>query len=129
MVLGDPSGTYTMAYDAAGRTTSVQEPFGLSLTFAYDGNGNRTRVDDSKGGVTTSVYDAADRLSSRELGGSGITKLKVSWGYDERDQVTGEYRWKWAASAWSPASTSTYAYDTSGRLTDLRHLDGSGHRK
>jgi YD repeat-containing protein len=41
-----------MAYDAVGRVTAVQEPFGQALTFAYDAVGNRTVVQDSLGGLT-----------------------------------------------------------------------------
>ena len=38
---------------------------------------NRTLVRDSTGGVTTSAFDAEDRLTSRQLGGAGITPERV----------------------------------------------------
>ncbi len=84
----DPDGTYTMAYDALGRTTSVAEPFGLSMTFGYDAVGNRTSVQDSKGGVTTVSFDADNRQLSEQVGGTGVSAMRFDYAYDAAGRTT-----------------------------------------
>jgi hypothetical protein len=41
-------------------------------------------VDDSLGGVQTSVYDAANRLTSRQFGGTGQMPLREDFTYTAR---------------------------------------------
>jgi RHS repeat-associated protein len=120
-----PHTGYTITYDAADRASFVSEPFGLTLSMAYDAAGNRTRVDDAKNGVTTSTYDVLNRLSGRELGGSGVTKQKVTWSYTADGASDTTTRYKWTGSAFASVGTTTYGYDAADRLTLIRHADGS----
>jgi YD repeat-containing protein len=102
-----------------------QDVWGLTLTFTYDAVGNRTRVDDSLGGVETSVYDAANRLTSRQFGGTGQTPLREDFTYTARDQLATATRYSDLAGT-QRVGESAYTYDPAGRLTNLQHHDGSG---
>src|SRR5262249_8999318 len=124
LTAADASGAYTVAYDALDRPSSTQEPFGLVLTNSYDAVGNRVRVDDSKGGVATSVYDAANRLTSRQFGGVGLTPLRFDQTFTARDQVAMITRYSDLAGT-QTVGDCTYVYDAVGRVTSIQHRDGS----
>jgi YD repeat-containing protein len=76
------AGLYEFEYDALGRITRVEEPFGVWLEFEYDPQGNRTVVTDSFGGTTTSTYNAAQQLLSRPgaVLSCGVHGAPVTWG-------------------------------------------------
>jgi YD repeat-containing protein len=118
------AGAYVLTYDELDRVKSVQEPFGLALTFTYDAAGNRTRVTDSKGGVATSVYDEANRLTSRQFS-DGASQLRFDYTYTARDQVETLTRYANLAGTTQVGQT-TYAYDTAGRTTQVKHKDAAG---
>jgi YD repeat-containing protein len=98
-------------------------------TCAYDAAGNRTRVDDSFGGVTTSTFDAVNRLSARELGGSGIAPMRAEWAYMAVGTVKSFTQRGWDGSAFTTAGATTYAYDAADRLTSQRRVDGAGTQR
>src|SRR5260221_6717730 len=87
LTAANAAGTYTMAYDSLNRPTTVQEPFGLSLTYAYDLAGRQTTTQDSQSGVSTSIYDGIGQLTTREFGGSGMTPLREDLTYTSRNQM------------------------------------------
>ena len=66
LTASNDAGAYSFTYDALNRVSTVNQPFGLSLTNVYDAADNRISVTDNKGGVTSSTYDGMNRLSSRE---------------------------------------------------------------
>jgi YD repeat-containing protein len=118
----DASGTYTYTYDPGNRLSTVQEPFGLSLTYSYDGNGNATGVVDSTGGVTTSVYDADNQLLSRLYTGQGAAvRFDQTWTADNQLGTVTRYADLTTAT---PVGTTSYFYDPGQRLTDVRHTAG-----
>jgi RHS repeat-associated protein len=119
------AGTYTMTYDALDRMATEQEPFNLTLTFSYDGASNRTLVQDSLGGVTTSVYDAANRLTSRQFGGTAQTPLRVDLTYTARDQLASVTRYSNLGGTVT-VGFSQYTYDGAERLTNLQHQNATG---
>jgi len=45
---------------------------------------------DCRGRITTSVFAAADRLTSRQFGGTGQTPLRIDLTYTARNQVATE---------------------------------------
>src|SRR5207237_5585630 len=98
---------------------------GLSLTFGYDAVGHRIRVEDSKGGVTTSTYDGDNQLTSRQLGGTGITPLRFDIAYTARNQVGTLTRYSDLAGT-TKVGESDSTYDSVGRLQNLQHKNGSG---
>ncbi|MCZ2340495.1 MAG: hypothetical protein LC104_01705 [Bacteroidales bacterium] len=120
----DPDGSYTLTYDRLNRVSTVDGPF-LDFTFAYDDNGNRTSVTDSTGAVETSSYDALNRLTSRELGATGVMPLKAAWSYDAAGLVDTLERFGWSGSAWVSAGATEYTYDDLDRLTGIHHADAS----
>jgi RHS repeat-associated protein len=121
----DYHGAYTMAYDALDRMTAVQEPFGQILTSIFDPVGNRTVLQDSLGGTMTSIYDAANRLTTREFGGSGQTPLRINMSYTTRNQLATETRYSDLAGT-QTVGYSTLTYDAGSRLINLDHQNGSG---
>jgi RHS repeat-associated protein len=122
-----PAGTYTMSYKAADLLTSVQEPFGLSLTFGYDADYNRTSVQDSTGGLTTVGYDKDDRETSVQYSDStaGIASLSFDYAYNARGDVTSVTDYSNSAGT-SLVATTTYKYDAADRLTNEKQTGSSG---
>jgi RHS repeat-associated protein len=82
------------------------------------------RVEDSFAGVLTSVYDNANRLTSRQFGGSGQTPLRIDLAYSLRNEVTTMTRYSDLAGS-TVVGTSVYAHDDAGRLTSIDHKNGS----
>jgi RHS repeat-associated protein len=118
------NGNYTMAYDALGRQTSVQEPFSLILTATYDAVDNRTKLQDNFGGVTTSVYDALDRLTSRQFTGQAPARIDLT--YTAQDEINTVTRYSDVGGS-TKVGSSTYVYDALGEITNLQHRDSSGN--
>jgi RHS repeat-associated protein len=119
------AGTYTFSYDALNRVTVTQEPFGLTLTATYDQVGNRTLLKDSLNGVLTSIYDQANRLTSRQFGGTSQTPLRMDLTYTPRNQIATETRYSNLAGT-TVVSSTTYTYDPATRLTSLQHRNSGG---
>ena len=107
-----PYGTFTYAYDALNRVTSITNPNNEVTTFGYDAISRRTSMAYDNGVVTTYSFDAASRLTnlSNDLGATNITNN--SYLYDSvgnRTSMTDSY------------GTSTYQYDDVYRLTNATH--------
>ena len=115
----------TMTYDALDRTSTVLAPFGAVLTYGYDAANNRTLVQDSFGATTTRTYDVLNRVTTMQFGGSGQTPLREDFTYTARDQVASQTRYSDLAGT-SKIGSSTFTYDSVGRLTNLQHLNGAG---
>ena len=120
------AGTYTMGYDALNRMTSEQEPFGMTLTYTLDAVGNLQVLKDSLGGITSSAYDAANLLTSRTMGGTGQTPVRVDIGYTPRDQISSITRSSNTQGTQHVGSTA-YTYDPDMRLTNITHEDANSN--
>jgi len=139
--------TATLAYDADGRLTSIQDPNSayaytydhdgrvlvvdnagtpgmphVLLTYAYDPVGNRTGLADNSGGSTTYAYDLAERLTGIALAGTGLTAVQATMAYDTANRLTGLTRLSGSAAV----GATTYAYDLADRLTGLTHANAAG---
>jgi RHS repeat-associated protein len=125
LTVANNAGTYTMTYDALDRMSTEQEPFNLTLTFTYDAASNRTLVQDSLGGVTTTVYDGANRLTSRQFGGTAQTPFRVDLTYTARDQLATVTRYSDLGGTVT-VGLSQYTYDGAERLTNLQHQNATG---
>jgi RHS repeat-associated protein len=121
----DQTGTITNAYDALGRMTSTQDVFGLTLTYSYDTADRRTLMQDSKNGVLTSVYDGGNRLTSRQLAGSGVTQARVDLAYSSRNELTGVTRYSDVGGG-TLAGTTSYSYDEASRVIAITHKNSAG---
>jgi RHS repeat-associated protein len=118
------SGAYTLVYDAATRVTNVSEPFGATLTLTYDAASNRTKLQDSLGGLTTFVYDAANNLAAEMFSGISVTVLEEDLTYTATNQPSTAKRYEGPSPQQFVGST-TFVYDTTSRLTNLLHRNGS----
>jgi RHS repeat-associated protein len=125
LTAANSQGTYTLTYDALDRVKTTQQPFGFGQTFTYDAVGNRTLVQDSFGATLTSVYDAVNRLTSRQVGGTGVTQMREDFTYTARDQVATATRYSDAAGT-QQVGVSSYTYDAAARLTNLQNGGAAG---
>ncbi len=130
--VGD-EGAVTYVYNPEGTVASVTDALGHLTSFGYDERGNLTSRTNALGGVDSWVYDAANQLvsSSDPLG-------RVSaFGYDAAGRVasTTDPSGTFANNTYNPdgtlatritaAGTTTYTYDSAGRVTSIDGPDGS----
>jgi len=142
--------TVTMAYDAAGRLTSIQDPnsdyaFGYDadnrltsvdnsgtpgmphvvVTYAYDADGNRTSLDDNFNGLTSYTYDVRDEMTGETQSGTGVAAKSVAFAYDDSGRMTTLTRYSNLAGTIEVGAT-TYTYDQADRLTGLTNTTATG---
>jgi RHS repeat-associated protein len=139
------AGWFSQAYDAAGNVTSEERALGCSATdsscggtqdFEYDGlyrvigstglaRGNieyeydldSNRLSKAYGSTAwTYEYDRTDQLVSENTGGT-----PVGYGYDAFGSMTAK-----VAENGQTLTTTTYQYDTGGRLEAITPASGSG---
>jgi len=130
--------TTTLAYDAAGRPTSLTDSLGYQSTATYNTGGDPTPVTDVAARPTTSVYDASGQVTASTLPGprtvsstydaegrptttTDPTGAVTTRAYDGQGRVsTAVDAIGTAASAGSAARTEhtvTYGYDPAGNVT------------
>ncbi|WP_405525514.1 LamG domain-containing protein [Streptomyces canus] len=128
---GDPA--YTKQYDAAD-TLLAQSSVG------YDGVGNVTSITDARGHTSHFTYDAAGTVTQEVQPVDGSTSITTTFGYDaagNRTRFTDGRgnSWRYTYTPWGQQekvtepttaeytstadSTTTYAYDDDGQLTDV----------
>ena len=127
--------TFTYAYNLAGNLTSRTYPDGTVTTYGYD-NDARLQNATSGGLATTYSYDAASHLLQTTLpSGNGYLEART---YDRAGRVTDVKNVKGTsvlsesaytldavgnpttvARSGATSSTTTYGYDTAGRLTSV----------
>jgi len=104
------NGTTTIAFDAAGRQTTLTDAVGNITTWAYDAADRLTTLTDPLGKVATYVYDNANELTDT----TDRNSRRTTYSYDNDGRKTGE---TWVSA--SPAELITYTYDHDSRLTAL----------
>lgn len=119
--------TFTTVYDANGRVKEMRAPGGVVVSHEYDAKGRLTRQAGTGAEATTVDhtydYDADDRITA--VAGSGEDKNTFT--YDDRGLLltasgpSGASSFAWngdgaMTSRTDAAGTSTYGYDTAGRL-------------
>lgn len=134
----DPDSTYEYTYDNLGRMLTVDND-GTSgvpdvvLTSAYDANGNRTslsaEIDTTDDFLNTYTYDALNRLTrvdqEGQTGGNTVNEKRVDFAYNAIGLFTSITRYNDTdGNSGDEISTSSYTYDTLGRLTDLAYKNG-----
>ena len=118
IVAGDPSsGTFSRAYDSAGRLISETNPQGEVIGYELDRNGNVTKVTYPSGYYVQYAYDALNRVTSIKLNGS--TADAVSFTYDLLSRRT--------SKTYANGNSVTYGFDIANRLTSrsLTHAGGT----
>jgi RHS repeat-associated protein len=128
-----------MAYDASDRLANITSTGGKRLSFTYDTAGRRASSVDQLGHRLAYTYDAAGRLArmTNELG-----QLVVLYGYDAAGRLAMKTvgNGVFTTCQYDPAgqllnltnflangtvlSSFAYAYDSRGRRTAMRTLDG-----
>lgn len=140
----DPRGGSTSyAYDALQRLTSVTSPVGAQTTYSYDDFGDLVERRNAKGAVTKYGYNLRGELTST----TDPLDRKQTFGYDPDGNVSEIIKARGYASgdlaAWTikqsydarglrtavttaaAASTSTFSYDTDGRMTTFNDVTGT----
>ena len=110
-------------YDRAGRLTSVLDANDHRETYQYDANGNRTYVTDRNGRTTHYEYDDINQLTKvTEDNSTGGLKRITEYTYDGRGNVLTLKAYSGTDSSGN-LETTTYGYDTAGRLTQVTYPD------
>jgi RHS repeat-associated protein len=111
----DAAGTTSYSYDAAGRLSTLTDPItATTATYSYNSLSLPTQISYGTGkNVRSYGYDALHRVTSDTLKTSaGATVASIAYGYDANDNLTSK-----ATTGVAGASTNTYTYDASDRLT------------
>jgi len=138
---GAPRLILTLIYDGLGNRTGLTDNYGGAISYLYDDASNRTwesmKVSGTQGPQVTLSYDADQRMTSMlravTAGGDNIT---TNFAYDNADRMTtithssskvgalSTYLYSYDAASQltqfvGPEGTLTYAYDSSGELTNV----------
>ncbi|MFJ1796623.1 LamG-like jellyroll fold domain-containing protein [Kitasatospora griseola] len=107
--------TYTTAYDALARPTTVRQPGGLALTNSYDSAGNLTARTGSGAETPTTTrtfgYDAMGQLTSLST-----PQGTQTYTYEDRGSI---------ATANGPLGTASYTYNELGLLSSRTDATGT----
>ncbi|MEV7151660.1 LamG-like jellyroll fold domain-containing protein [Streptomyces sp. NPDC093084] len=116
----DAAGTTSYGYDTAGRLWSLSDPAtGTQLTYTYDQlNQPKTVKYGGTGQTRTFTYNSAHELTGDVLVQGASTLAGFTYGYDDNGNLTSK-----TTTGVTGASTNTYTYDWSDRITSWN--DGS----
>ncbi|WP_419193218.1 RHS repeat domain-containing protein [Kolteria novifilia] len=125
--------SYDYDYDKLGRVTTIDNDGtpgpNVILNQEYDPNGNRTQlsatIDGAADFTNSYAYDELNRMTSVTQSGPNVAEKRVDFAYDGIGQFTQIDRYSDLVGTTLVAS-STYGYDTLGRLESLAHVNGSG---
>ncbi len=111
--LTDAEGRQSLyAYDDMGRLVSRTLPDSGTTSYGYDAAGNLAWKTDANGATATFTYDAIYRPTGASYpAGGGQDAYSVSYTYDEGTNGKGRL-----TSVTDPSGTTTFAYDSRGRL-------------
>jgi RHS repeat-associated protein len=116
----DPSGkTNTLTYDSGtGRLAQVADDFGHVLTFQYNADGRIDSITGPDNDATTHAYDAEGNLTQVTYPDGAIRKYLYE-NSTFKNHLTGIE---------DPGAVrfSTYAYNSSGKVTSSEHANGAG---
>ncbi len=123
----DQSGrTWSLAYDEAGRPSSVTDPLGNASLIESDAAGRQVALTDAEGNITRLAYDGEGRITAVTDALGNVTSVT----YDGLGNITSEtdalgnvtayaYGWDGQLTSVTDAlgNVRTYAYDVAGNLT------------
>ncbi|MDH5215690.1 MAG: DUF6531 domain-containing protein, partial [Gammaproteobacteria bacterium] len=133
-VLAPNGAQTTYVYDDLDNLIQEVSPDRGTLTYTYDAAGNRITELDARGKLTTYAYDALNRLTLVTLDGGGtiayeydvgtnaigrLNKIadasgQTTWTYNNFGEVTEKVQ-----TIGAVALSTSYGYDTQGRLTSM----------
>ena len=135
------AGLYTYSYDENNRLSRIINTGSVRTTFVYNGAGQRTVLRQGNGTRTSYSYDAAgqttqifhrrsnatsllqldyryDTAGNRQAMIEGAGTARVTWLYDDQNQLTGENR------TGTNAYRNTFTFDAAGNRT-LKNAGGT----
>ncbi|NLF08266.1 MAG: RHS repeat-associated core domain-containing protein [Pirellulaceae bacterium] len=135
----DDAASYEYVYDSLGRVVEeTQTLAGLTpvivFSYQYSAVGLRTQTDATIGGladaVTDYLHDPLGRVTKIEQygvqGGNAVAEKRIDLTYDARSQYAAiSYYSDLDGLSADLVMTATYAYDPSGRLTELVYTDAT----
>ena len=136
--VSDPDSDYAYTYDKLGSVLTVDNDGtagvpDVVLTSAYDAAGNRTslsaEIDTTDDFLNTYTYDALNRLTQLDqegqTGGNTVNEKRVDFAHNAIGQYTSIARYNDTdGNSGDEIATSSYTYDSLGRLTDLAYKNG-----
>jgi YD repeat-containing protein len=136
--ISDADSSYAYTYDNLGRVLTADNDGTLGvpdvvLTSAYDAAGNRTslsaEIDGTDDFLNAYTYDALHRPTrvdqTGQAGGNTVHEKRVDFSYNAISQFTEIARFNDTDGGSSDEiATSTFTYDTLGRLTKLDYENG-----
>ena len=142
----DAAGTTTYTYDNAARLATVADPLtGATLTYGYNADSQPTSIAYATGGTAGPTvglgYNQLQQLTSQSLtSASGAAIASATYGYDSNGNLNSQSTAGFAGagstsygydqanrlvSASSGATTTNYAYDADGNLTQASGTSNS----
>ena len=131
--------TLTMAYDAAGHRTLLDDPDAGAMTSTWSADGKLLSQTDGRNVTTTYTYNTLGLVSTQQTGSMTVTNTygtnasdqlrlqsammgghTVSYNYDSFDRVVGETR----AYADGTTLSFQYGYDSAGHLSQTVYPGG-----
>lgn len=112
----DATGTTTWSYDAAGRTSSVQDGAGRLVSYGYDNEGNRTSMNLPGPLSVIYSYDQLNRLAT--VSDWGTPAGVATYSYSPGGRLS--------TLALPNGTNETFAYDLAGRMTGQTTNGSSG---
>jgi len=135
--IADDYSSYAYTYDNLGRVLIVDNDgtpgvANVILTSAFNAGGHRTslsaEIDSTDDFVNSYTYDALNRLTQLDQGATGsasVAEKRVDFSYNAIGQFTSIARFNdLDGGSGDEVATSTYSYDTLGRLTGLAYKNG-----
>jgi RHS repeat-associated protein len=110
--------TLGYSYDAAGNRTGMSTPWG-SFSYAYDALNRLTSLTNPQGRTFTFEYDAAGRRTALNYPNG----VRAVYSYDAAGQLLGIIHTRTSDSA--IVAKSTYSYDAAGNRTSMTDLVGT----
>jgi RHS repeat-associated protein len=111
---GTITATYTYAYDADDRLSTITDPNSHVTTYAYDGVGNKTAVTDGNNHTTSYAYDSRNRLTTITDANTNTTVYGYDSGGNQQTVTDG------------PGHVTTTLYDALNRVTTITQPTGGG---
>ncbi|MEU7283054.1 RHS repeat-associated core domain-containing protein [Streptomyces sp. NPDC045431] len=126
----DPNGKTDYTWDAAGRLDFLIDPAGKKTDFDYDNNDKRTKTVYPGGTTQTVTLDQSSRPKAVKTTSGTTTLVDLAYTYGYTSGTTAKDGTKIRTRTDNAAKlTTSYTYDSQGRLSYAKEADTAGVRK